>query len=136
MPSDLLSVYMVPRNSIQLLSINTTKFPVECSQSNKSESLIIFNILIQNNKYISLDWSNVATVWHFAILQLSWNGRIPCELIANLNLASFSSGAPRDDANYFSKKNKSSLLKMSFNIEYSCHTITNIICVLLAHWLS
>ena len=29
MPSDLLLVYMVPRNSIQMLNTNTTKFQVQ-----------------------------------------------------------------------------------------------------------
>ena len=33
---------------------------------------------------------------------------------------------PEMTINFFSKKSESSLLKMSFNIEYSCHTITNI----------
>ena len=43
-----------------------------------------------------------------------------------MNLASYSWGARQDDANFFSKKSESSFLKMCFNIEYSCHTITNI----------
>ena len=34
--------------------------------------------------------------------------------------------SPRFNANFFQKKSESSLLKMCFNIEYSCHTITNI----------
>ena len=33
---------------------------------------------------------------------------------------------PEMTLSFFFKKNESSLLKMRFNIEYSCHTITNI----------
>ena len=68
MLSDLQLVYMVPRNSTQLLNINTTKFQVErepCSLLNSAQS--------------PDGMTRRAPMWQQSgILQLSWNCRIPC----------------------------------------------------------
>ena len=69
-----------------------------------------------NTLYI-MNVLRLATVWHFAVvMELPDSLWMNCksEFIHEMTLI------------FFSKKNESDLLKVSFNIEYSCHTITNI----------